>query len=204
MRTLIFILLIFSFHNEISSQEFEGIIVYERRSKTNKIAIEKYYFGNNKLRIDSYFVNNSIDKYSSIYDFTKTPNLYYSSNSCNEYSSYEIKIEYLDTIHYKSDIIENSILNYPCTALELKFNEGDFGVSPKQMRLVANDLTFTIPKDWIMEYGMVLTKDNRITLYLEEEATDIYNSGVASSGYKRTALTVIPMKLHDSIFDVNN
>ena len=204
MKILISTILIISFINEISSQDFEGIIIYERRSNTNKIAIEKYYFGNNKLRIDSDFVNNSIDLYSNIYDFTKTPNLYYSSNSCGKYSSYEIRIEYLDTIHHKNDATTESILTYPCSELELEFNEGDFGTIPKQKRLVANELTFTVPKDWIMEYHMVLTKDNRITLYLEEEIMNTYHSREAPSGYSRMALAVIPMKLPDSIFDVNN
>lgn len=178
---------------------FQGVIIYERKSSRGQLSIETYYFGNQKLRVDKeVYSDTDVHNYSSIFDLSGSTNYYYKSNNGSSYGQKEITQSYTESFDLYPDS-NRVILNRNCILSVLR-NEPlpDYGSVSIQSRYHAQGLVFTIPKGWLLEYGMSIVHDNRIALYMRDEIHSENTDEVKSSILK--ALAIIPKKLPESVF----
>ena len=200
-RVIYYLVLVFLFSSiDSTAQNFEGIIIFERKTYSNKIAIETYYFGQNKLRIDSrFFLNGEVKDYVSVFDFAKNTNLYYSGET-GKLKETIIEKSLIDTFSLSQDT-SKVILDRNTVRMNVNFQTlNEYGTRISQKRHLAKDLFFQIPKEWILEYIMVSNIDNRIVLRVDEK---IGSDQILSKGYIRKAKVIIETSLPESLFDVN-
>lgn len=202
----IFLFGIFPLKVDKNSEEFEGIIVYKRISKSN-IAFETYYFKSGKLRIDSKFISgdgtyssgDGVTNYSTVFSFENKMNQYHKTKNCEP--SNEISIDSDGIIYFDIDTTKHiSILDQNCTLMNVEYKFTPFDSQPKQKRWLSNDLKFTIPDGWILDYSMVSHIDNRIALKLEENIVNSLTDETFT--YYREAIAIYPKVLSDKIFDI--
>ncbi len=186
----------------IKGQNFEGIIIFKRKTNKDRIAIETYYFGKKKLRIDSrFFFENEIKDYIAIFDFKKYTNLYHSGEK-GMLKEKVIRNSLIDTVIY-SPIDTINILDYQLSYRSLiKYEDNvEFDTEVRQIRYLAQDLFFEVPDDWILDYTMISNFDKRIVLSMKEE---IMGGGCIKGGYTRQAIAIIPIALPEKMFDVDS
>jgi hypothetical protein len=202
----IFLLGIFPLEVDVESEEFEGIIVYKRISKSN-IAFETYYFKSGKLRIDSRFISgdgtyssgDGVTDYSTVFSFEKKMNQYSKTKNCEP--PVEISIDSDGIIYFDIDTTKHiSILDQNCTLMNVEYKLTPFDSQPKQKRWLSNDLIFSIPDGWILDYSMVSHIDRRIALKIEENIVDA--STEETFTYYREAIAIYPKVLSDKVFDL--
>ena len=207
MTTLIYIITLFCNYSSFSEgANFEGLIIYERLSSSGDIALEKYYFADQKIRIDSEFlVDSSIVKYTTVYLFDNYENFYFSKSGDSKFVKKRITKDAINRYTLQND--STNILDQLCKKATVEYEmDSYFNSTISQKRWVAVDLKFALPTGWIMDYSMICHKDNRIVLRLEESITppDELKDFVKTSGYIRKAIGIYPFKFDDSLFSVKN
>jgi len=181
------------------TQNFEGIIVFKRSTSKGKIAFETYYFAKQKLRIDSeYILDDGIQSYISIFDFDRYTNVYF-TKSKNRFEEKIINGKNIESFSIDTSLTKQ-ILGYSCTAMNISLKEGNYSIKQDQVKYLADSLTYNVPDGWYLDWIMVSHLDNRIALLLDETMKTDELGYPMTGGYKREAISIVPMKLPDNIF----
>jgi hypothetical protein len=189
----------------LNAQNFEGIIIYERTTTEGKLALETYYFGDQKLRIDSRYLFADYHRdYISIFDFENYTNEYFSSSGDLSFRSIEISKNSILEMNVFPDSI-STILGYDCYLVETELETGMYSAIMNQSRCHARDLKFSVPEEWMLDYKNIISGDNNIALFWEGTMSTLDPELVIyfdpNRRFTYRAIKVIPMKLPDDLFD---
>ena len=188
----------------ISAQNFEGIIIYERTTTMGKLALETYYFGDQKIRIDKryFFEEKHIDGVA-IFDFKNYTNKYFADSGHGPFRPIEITKNNIERMEVHPDSIA-TFLGYDCYLIEIEFELGPYSSFLTQTRYHAKDLQFSVPEEWMLDYIKIISGDDQIALFVET-TIDTLDPELAmysnNSGFTFNAIRVIPKKLPEDLFD---
>lgn len=199
---LVLVLLTLLISNVLWSQNFEGVIVYERMTDNGKAAIETYYFGKNKLRIDTeYYLDNTIKEYSRIYLFDRYDNHYF--DKVNGTYVKKEKSTSDGIIGYEESLDSVYIMDRKCRKVDVQFPPNQFTSQWTQERWLSEDLYFEIPEGWLFDYSMVCHRDKRIVLKYRETMYSEISITLPPTSWMKRAIGIYPYEFNDSVFDVS-
>lgn len=187
-----------------TTQNFEGIIIYERTTTTGKLALETYFFGDQKIRIDTriFFEDYHMD-YVSIFDFKNYTNEYYSDSGHGPFQSKKINKNSIELMDVYPDSIK-SFLGFDCYLIEIEFELGPYSSLITQSRYHAKDLQFSVPEDWMLDYMKIISGDDGIALFVETDIStldpELAMHSPSKSGFTYRAIKVIPQNLPEDLF----
>ncbi len=205
-KIFLFFLLVIVSLSILGAQNFEGIIIYERTTTEGKVALKTYYFGDQKIRIDSrFYFDTYFDDGVSIFDFKNYTNKYFSNSGDNmPFRPIEIKRNTISQMDIFPDSLK-TILDFECYLVEAELDVGVYSAIMNQKRYHAKDLKFKVSDEWLLDYISVISGDNNIALYweagLETLDPELMIAFDPHRRFSYRAIKVIPMKLPDSLFD---